>query len=78
MALKRAKNETYDFAFFKQLEIRNSEAVVFDMSTLDPNMDYDTDLELISKAKRTLDTDLLSAIEFTIVDDPLLLVSNLS
>lgn len=52
----------------------NSEDIQFDMSKLEQEFDYETDLELIQSGKSVLDTDLYHAVEFYVIDDPLKLV----
>jgi hypothetical protein len=58
-------------------KIANNDDIQFDMSKLELEFDYETDLELIESGRRVLDTDLYHAVEFYVIEDPLKLVSNL-
>lgn len=56
-----------------QVDISN-----FEMNRLEVEHDYETDNEQILCSKQMLATDLLDAIEWFIVDDPLTIVNNLT
>lgn len=49
----------------------------FNMDKLELEYDYDTDDEQLKAAKEMLMTENISAVEFTIKEDPILLVGNL-
>lgn len=49
----------------------------FDMSKLEVEYDYDTDVEQLGNSRYMLLRELKQAVEFYITDDPLKLVDNL-
>jgi hypothetical protein len=48
----------------------------FDMTKLEEEYEYETDLDHIANGKKVLDTDLYHAVEFFIVENPILFVDN--
>ena len=50
----------------------------YDMNKLEVEYDYDTETEQIAHSKRMLATDLKDAIDWFVIDDPLVIVSNLT
>lgn len=57
--------------------IKNHKYLHFDMSRLEEEYDYETDLEHIANGLRILDNDLFHAVEFFVVENPNLFVENL-
>lgn len=70
-----------EFPLFKENDISHisGSAVVtnFDMSKLEVEYDYDTDVEQLGNSRYMLLRELKQAVEFYITDDPLKLVDNL-
>lgn len=60
----------------KDLEktINNHKILQFDMSKLEEEYDYETDLEHVANGLKILDYDLYYAVEFFVQEDPLLFV----
>jgi len=81
ITLKRKNNTSLKFTEFPHSEldrkIQNNEAIIFDMSKLEREDDYDTDQSLLDRGRGVLCTDLYHAVEFFMQDDPLKLVVNL-
>jgi hypothetical protein len=57
-------------------KIANNDDIQFDMSKLELEFDYETDLELIESGRRVLDTDLYHAVEFYVIEELGILTQN--
>jgi len=72
--------ETMPFSLFKEQSLQSymDSAIVtkFDMSKLEIEYDYDTDLEQVDRSKRMLLKELDQAIDFFVKEDPIKLVDN--
>lgn len=64
---------------FLRAKMDNSKKLIldFNMNKLELEYDYDTDDEQLKAAKEMLMQENISAVEFTIKEDPILLVGNL-
>jgi len=49
----------------------------FDMTKLEEEYEYETDLDHIANGKKVLDTDLYHAVEFFVMENPILFVDNI-
>lgn len=80
--MKRSRDgKDFSFAEFTQADLARQfvggqDNLCFDMSRLEEDIDYETDENMIRRAKRTLDTDLFNTVDFMVRDNPLLLVTN--
>jgi hypothetical protein len=67
-----------DLKFLQATYSDKSFVIDFNMDKLELEYDYDTDEEQMHSAKEMLVNENLSAIEFCVKEDPLLLVGNLN
>jgi hypothetical protein len=57
---------------------KNRLVLDFNMNKLEQEYDYDTDQDQLMTAKEMLTQETISAVEFCVKEDPLLLVGNLN
>jgi hypothetical protein len=69
-----------DLSFLKQRRNDGKGKLIldFNMSKLEQEYDYDTDDDQLMTAKEMLVQETISAVEFCVKEDPLLLVGNLN
>ena len=79
--LKRQRdNSQIGFALFLSEElnkqIENKESIEFKGDLEQHDVDYDTDSNMIRRAKMVLETDLFNSVDFFMKEDPLVLIEN--
>ena len=75
--VNKSTNIPRDFTLFRQQDLCNNKAIQFDITKLELEYDYDTDIEQIAKCKEMLENELRETVDFFLKDDPLKLVENL-
>lgn len=75
---KLFKEKDLKFLSAKSAADRRKVILNFNMSKLEQEYDYETDLDQLKTAREMLVQENISAIEFCVKEDPLLLVGNLN